>query len=117
MAYLLLLVSAATYTFVVYLHPYLNLWYEIYKTERTFELEQKELRLQSQKYDLMRKYPEMYNEQNNTVVEGFRYDAPEEYYEECYDDDDEDVEDNGKYEIQNKRVQRIKGKGKNKIGF
>ena len=122
MAYLLLAVSVATYTFVVYLHPYLNLWYEVYKTEKTFELEQKELRLNSQKYDLMRKYPEMYTDQCNTVVEGFRHEAPEdEYYDNAdYDEDEfddfEEVEnDDSMYKIEVKTDKKIGYKYDGKI--
>lgn len=100
MAYLLLAVAVATYTFIVYLQPVLDVKYEVYKTEKTFELEKQQLKLQSQKYELMRKYPEMYKDQHNTVVEGFQYEVPQEEY---YDDDD--VEDwEWREAIENKKI-------------
>ena len=94
MAYLLLAVAVTTYVFINYIQPYLDIMYEVYKNEKTFELERKDLKLQAQKYDLMRKYPEMYNQSTDNVV-GFQYESPQEDY---YEDDedwewDEETED------------------------
>ena len=92
MSYLLVLSMVLTYLFINYAQPVLDVMYEVFKNEKTFDLELQQLKLQTQKYDVMRKYPEMYKESADNVV-GFRYEQPEEYYDDSELEEEYDVED------------------------
>ena len=92
MTYLLALSVIGTYGFIIHVQPYLELWFQKNKAELMMELEQKELKLNEKKFELMRKYPEMYNESADNVV-GFHYEEPRDEYCDNADYDGDEFDD------------------------
>jgi hypothetical protein len=100
-----LLAVVVTYIFLNHLQPYLELLFEVVRSKFAFKLERNQLRLEMDKCEVARAYPEIYKEQGATVIEGFQFDPEEENYEEDFDDLEEDMETEDKtigYKINNK---------------
>jgi len=84
-----------TYLFMQCVQPYIEIWLEVYRTNKALCIEKGKLRLEVIRCKVIRRYPELTTVQGNTVIEGFQYvgDDTCDYDEQEQDEHDELVED------------------------